>query len=33
MFKNYFALISILITGFSASANDYFKALELLIKK
>ncbi len=33
MFKNYFVSIFILITGFSVSANDYFKALELFNKK
>ena len=33
MFKNYFVAIFITVIGFSASANDYFKALELFNKK
>ena len=33
MFKNYFVAIFISVIGFSASANDYFKALELFNKK
>ena len=33
MFKNYFVAIFIIVIGFSASANDYFKALELFNKK
>ena len=33
MFKNYFVAIFITVIGFSASANDYYKALELFNKK
>ena len=33
MFKKYFVAICITVVGFSASANDYFKALELFNKK
>ena len=33
MFKNYFVAIFITVIGFSAFANDYYKALELFNKK
>ena len=33
MFKSYFVAIYITVIGFSVSANDYFKALELFNKK